>query len=83
MPTMQTNGTFKTTDIVLASWLMANGASLVGTDDSDPRRVRFILKPPPTPGDLATFTAGDAVAPVHSFYAALRQCKARIYGGAR
>lgn len=77
------NGTFRTADIVLASWLICNGASLVGIDDADPRRVKFLIRPHPTPNDLAVFTAGDVLAPVHSFYGALRQCKRVLAGGAR
>jgi hypothetical protein len=82
MDTMQT--TFKTADIVLAAWLMTHGAALVGTDDADPQRVKFIIRPQPSPDELAEFSAGDALCPVHSFYSAFRKCKARLFnGGAR
>jgi hypothetical protein len=82
---MESNGTFKTSDIVLSAWLMsAHGAALIGTDNADPQRVKFILRPQPTPAELAEFSEGDALCPVHSFYGAFKRCKAALFaGGAR
>ena len=75
------NGVFKTADIVLASYLMAKGSELVGVDDSDHQHVKFFIRPLPSPDDLAVFVARDALAPVHSFYSALRKCKRALYNG--
>ncbi len=80
MQTMQAE-TFKTYDLVLAAWLLSKGADLVGVDDADPQRVRFILTPRPSHDDLSAFEEGQTTAQVQSFYKALRRCKTAIYGG--
>lgn len=77
-----TNGIFRTTDIVLTAWLLTRGATLVGTDDADPQHVKFLVRPHPSPDDIATFIAREALANVHAFYGAFRHCKRALNGGA-
>lgn len=40
---METDGTYKTSDLYLAAWLLSNGFQLEGLDRCNPKRIDFIF----------------------------------------
>jgi hypothetical protein len=74
-------GSYKTSDLWLAGYLIALGNALIGVDRSNPRRTAFILARPPTAEEQAGFDSGDGRAPIGLLMGAIRRLKRALYDG--
>ena len=70
---IQADQTFETTDLCLASYLVAAcGLRLWACKACSPERVTFVLTPRPDPADLAHYDSGQATVLARSFFRVLR-----------
>lgn len=78
---MGTISSFTTSDTFLAAFLIAKGAHLVGTDDTEPMRVKFILSPKPSSEDIEGYASETAMVNAVGYARALRQLRRAYRGG--
>ena len=79
MVRINSNQTFETSDLALASYLLTRGLRLWATAAHDPGRVVFVLAPRPSDQDLVLFAEARATANVHEFIRAQRSLKREIW----
>lgn len=79
MQKIDDNLTFRTSDLLLAAWLVSRGARLYTTDSSNLARIVFVLVPRPIPDDLAAYAEAKAICNVQDFGTAIKQLKRALH----
>lgn len=70
---------FETSDMFLATYLLAAGHKLASVNGRDPQRVVFVISPYPDPEELAAYAEGKATVNVQRFVSAERQLKRQVW----
>jgi len=70
---------FRTSDIWLAAFLIAQGNALSEVDRRNPRRVDFVLARWPTAEEQRGFDTGDGLVKIGPLMAAVRRLKRALY----
>jgi hypothetical protein len=74
------NGTYRTSDLYVAAWLLTNGFELQDVDHTNPRRCNFLFVDRQDRPELVhSFKCGRAVANVADFIFHLRRAKRLLY----
>ena len=77
---MGTDGTYRTSDLYVAAWLLSNGLELQNIDRSNNRRFDFIFSDRQDRPELVhSFLCGRAVANLADFIFHLRRAKRLLY----
>lgn len=77
---MERNGTYKTSDIYVAAWLLSKGLQIERLDRRNPRRVDFIFQDRLDRPELVNqFLCGSAIGNVADFVYSMRKCKQLLY----
>ena len=77
---MERNGTYKTSDIYVAAWLLSKGLQIERLDRSNPRRVDFIFEDREDRPELVhSFVCGRAEGNLPDFIFYLRKTKRLLY----
>jgi len=77
---MGKNGTYRTSDLYIATWLLANGLELLDIDRSNRQRSHFIFRDRPDRLQLVhEFLCGSAIGNVVDFVFYMRRAKRLLY----
>jgi len=77
---MGTDGNYRTSDLYVAAWLLANGLELQGIDRHNSQRCQFIFQDRPDRPQLVNqFLCGSATGNVVDFVFYMRRAKRLLY----
>ena len=77
---MGTDGNYRTSDLYVAAWLLANGLQVQGIDRHNPQRFDFIfLDREDRPRLVQTFVRGQAMGNLPDFIYYIRKAKRLLY----
>jgi len=77
---MEANGTYRTSDLYVAAWLLSKGLELQKIDRSNSRRCDFVFTDRPDRPELVhQFLCGQAVGNLADFVFNLRRAKRLLY----
>lgn len=79
MQETQSNHHYRTSDIVLASFLFSQGVQLIELDRSNPHRIVFVFQEPPS-SLLSQWQEGTATANVLALFNAHATLKEKLFG---
>lgn len=77
---MGANGTYSTSDLYIAAWLLSNGLDLQDIDRRNPKRCDFVfLDRQDRPALVHSFMCGQATGKIGDFIFSLRRAKRLLY----